>query len=329
MPPVDSEVEEKDETANFIVESSDNPADRQQAAETPEAGSPEEKAAEEAAAASETGGEAGDEVKPGDDATADAGEKKQRSAQKRIDKITREKGDVSRELEKTQRERDDLKKQLEGKAEPKADPKEVKLEEPKSENFDSYDLYLDAMDAYEKRVNEQKPAPEAKAEPAKEEPKKDDDTPEGESPLTDAQLTARDVVRENIAARMEEDGAKEMYPDLEAVLEDKEVPFTGEVIEAIAECEDPVKVMYHLGKNKDLAKEIAGKTPVQIGKAIANLDSTVAAKPPKPKQIPQADSPIEPVKGSDVPKKAVADMSFSEHEAYMNEQEQQGVGWGG
>lgn len=325
MDPVEEKTVEE-QTTNFIVETSDDPADRQQANEEPK---PDAEDPAKASGADDGKGDGSDpDKKSGDDPTADAGDKKHRSAQKRIDKVVREKGDVSRELEKTQRENADLKKQLEGKAEPKAEPEKVKLEEPKSESFESYDDYLLAMDAYEKRVNEQKPEPEAKAEPAKAEPKKDEATPEGEPPLTDAQLTARDVVRESIAARMEEDGAKEMYPDFDKVTGDEDVPFTGEVIEAIAECEDPVKVMFHLATHKDLAKEIAGKTPVQIGKAIASLDSTVAAKPPKPKQIPQAGDPIEPVKGSDVPKKGPSGSSYADHEAYMNEQEQEGAGGG-
>ena len=87
------------------------------------------------------------------------------------------------------------------------------------------------------------------------------------------------------------------------------------MLEALSECDDPAKVMYHLGQNKDLAAQIAGKTPAQQMREIAKLDLTITSKPKKPTKITNAPDAITPVSGTDSQKKAESEMSFAEFEA--------------
>ena len=94
------------------------------------------------------------------------------------------------------------------------------------------------------------------------------------------------------------------------------------MLEALAECDDPAKVMYHLGQNKDVATEISKGSAAQQMRAILKLDMSVnKAPPPKPIKTTEAPNPIQPVKGSDTQKKSLQDQSFAEYEKEMNERE--------
>ena len=110
--------------------------------------------------------------------------------------------------------------------------------------------------------------------------------------MTDSQKTALAVISEQVENSDTPD-------DFEAVALSPDLPITGEMLEALAECDNPTKVMYHLGKNSDLAAGIAAKTSAQQMREIAKLDMTIGSKPPKPIKTTEAPDPISPVKGSD------------------------------
>ena len=109
--------------------------------------------------------------------------------------------------------------------------------------------------------------------------------------------------------------------DYEKVAYADDVQITGEMLEALAECEDPAKVIYHLGKNKDIAAEIASGSTAQQMRKIAQLELSIGSKPAKPVKQTKAPTPISPVKASDAQKKPVSKMSFSEYEDYRNSKE--------
>lgn len=298
-----------DDTSAFVATSSDAPEPAQvtehdvPATKEVEAASGESEAKEEA-----EGKQDEEQVKAGEsndsDTTAEQEGKKPRSAQKRIDKVVREREDAKRELEAAQRRI----QELEAKKEANTDNQG---KEPVESDFETYDDYLTALDKYDSSAQD---------EPKGEEPANKDDQTSDSSQLTDAQRTAMGIIGEKTA------DAADKHPDFEKVALAPEVPITGDMLEALAECDDPATVMMHLGNNKDLATEIAGKSPAQQMREIAKLDLTVSYTPPKPIKTTQAADPISPVSGSDAQQKPVHEMSFKEHEAHMNELERKSTG---
>lgn len=303
----------QDETAGFVVTSSDTPeaspepqeAQQQEEQANSEAADTEGKWPEAKAEGKETEGKEQDD--PGTDTAADHDKgKKPNRVQKRIDQVVREREDERRKNEALQREIDELKKGKQQKPEAKQD------KEPVESDFETYDDYLDALDAYDKQQSEES-KPEQKADKA-------DTQDEPQSELSDNQKTAMAVIKEAV-------DSADKPEDFEAVALNPEVPITGDMLEALAECEDPTKVMYHLGKNKDLAADIAAGSPAQQARAIAKLDLTVDSKPPKPTKTTQAPDPISPVGGSDAQQKDVSEMSFAEYEEAMNKKERSRKSW--
>ncbi|MEY8206114.1 MAG: hypothetical protein RPR40_13705 [Bermanella sp.] len=303
-----------DETASFVTATSDAP---QVEAIEPEAKEPAPAKAEpEAKEVESKQPEATPEQNPependGGDTPAEPAPKKARSAQKRIDKVVREREDTKRENEALQRRVAELEGKQAEKPEAKKTPEQV---EPKEDDFESYDEYLDAVDKFEK----QEPAKENKPNTAEPNNPQAPDNAEQSTDLTDSQKTAMAVIKEAVA-----DADKP--EDFDAIALNPEVPITGDMLEALAECDDVAKVMYALGNDTELAAAIAGKTPAQQMRAIAKLDMAEAApaKPAKPNKQTNAPDPITPVGGSDAQQKSIDDMSFSEYEAHQNKIEQE------
>jgi hypothetical protein len=299
-----SEAVNQDETSDFVCESEDTivveaksqEVDRKEEPASSKGDNAEDKASEEVEAKADTKTDSTDND---DDSTGtntaaeDDKANKPNGVQKRIDKVVREREDAKRENEALTKRI----KELEGN---KPDKDKDQAKEPVESDFETYDKYLDALDEFDKQ-----PDRKAVKEPATD--KKDTES-QDEAELTASQKTALAVTLERVSA-----AAKPA--DFEAVAFNPDIPVTGEMLEALSECDDPAKVLYHLGQNKDLAAEIAGKTAVQQARAIAMLDLTVTGKPNKPTKITNAPDVIDPVGGSDSQKKAHSEMSFSEFEA--------------
>jgi hypothetical protein len=231
----------------------------------------------------------------GDNTTADDSKPKKRDGyQKSIDRVTRQREDVKRENEALKREMEELK----GKQNKPEDKGEIK--EPVEDDFETYDKYLDALDKFDKQ-------PDQKGEKEIATEKKDTDS-QAAGELTDSQKTAMAITQERV-------DSADKPEDFDAVALSPDVDITGDMLEALAECDDPAKVMYHLGKNKDLATQIANKTPAQQMREIAKLDLAKPSKPDKPTKLTKAPDAIDPVNGSDSQKKSHTEMSFAEFEA--------------
>lgn len=289
----------QDETSSFVTTSNDY----QEVTNIPQEGATEEQASSEVGATEgDKGVIEGDLDNSGTDAAAEPDKpKKVNGVQKRIDQVVRERENKARENERLK----ERIAELEGKTEIEGD----KSGEPKEADFETYDLYLDALDAFD---NKQTKAAPDKAPAKADEPQ--------QSTLTDNQKTAMAVIRESVELA-------DKPADFEAVALNPEVPITGDMLEALAECDDPAKVMYHLGQNKDLAAEIAAGSAAQQMRAIAKLDMTVTSKPPKPTKITNAPEPINPISGSGALEKPLSEMSFSEYETKMNKQAQKRNSW--
>lgn len=292
------------ETDNFVVVNSDAPvAPVEESKQVEESPAKDSEGTSELETTDESGAE--EEGTTSEDTTGEEEKGEQQEAdkpksrtQKRIDKITRQREDERRKNEQLQRQVDELTKGKQG---------DSKNEDAPSEgDFDTYDEYLTALDEYDSKSDQQAEDKTSKA-----------DDQEGESTLTDSQKTAQGILREKIG-----DGI-DKYENFEEVALSEDVAITGEMVEALADCDDPLKVMYHLGQNKEQAAEIAGKTPIQQAREIAKLDLTVKVTPPKPNKTTTAADPISPVHGSDSQQKAISDMSFREYEEHQNKVEQE------
>ena len=282
---------DQDETSGFVVESSDMPE-----VETAPQEETEEEQANSETVESE-GDDNSDDGKESDSSAEDTSEehaeevKPANGVQKRINKVVKEREDAKRENEALQKRI----KELEG------NNSDQDVKEPVESDFDTYDQYLDALDKYDSTAETKEPAKDSENDK-----QKDTST---DNTLTDSQRSAMEVIRETI-------GSAENKPsDFEAIALNPEVPITGEMLEALAECDDPAKVMYHLGKNKDTAESIANKSPAQQMREIAKLDLTVKVSPPKPVKTTNAPDPISPVNGSEQQTKSDSEMSFAEFEA--------------
>ena len=228
-----------------------------------------------------------------DTAAEDDKTNKSNGVQKRIDKVVRQREEAKRENEALKRENEELK----GKSKPE-DKGENK--EPVEDDFETYDKYLDALDKFDKQ-KDQVITKDVELD-------NKDNNSEVEEELTSSQKTALAITQERVASA-------DKPEDFDAVALNPDIPITGEMLEALSECDDPAKVMYHLGQNKDLAAQIAGKTPAQQMREIAKLDLTITSKPKKPTKITNAPDAITPVSGTDSQKKAESEMSFAEFEA--------------
>ena len=294
------------ETANFTVTNSDMPTVEPKA-------EPEVKADDKTPAKTDDGEVSGDkpkeeakkeENKTSDDATAgsdttddDTKPKGKGRFQKRITKVVREREELRTKSESLEARN----KELEAKLATRQD----KLDEPKEGDFDTYDEYLDAVDKHENSSSTESEKPEPKPEV------KENDKGE----LSESQKSALAVIQENTQ------DAKETYPDFDDVALAKDVDITGDMLEALAECDDPAKVMYQLGKDKTLATEIANKSAKQQFREIMRLDLSVKVKPEKPVNKSNAAEPITPVAGSDSKTKSASEESFTEYEARRNKEE--------
>jgi len=283
---------EVSETENFVTTSTDVPVVEEPASQDEATPSTEEQSGEVVNSSDKAAG---------DDATAEINEepKAKSKSQKRIDRLVREREEAKRESERLQAELDK-----------RNEKPEASTSEPQEGDFDTYDEYLEAVDKFDNSSDSpgttEKPAEQSAAEEQQ------------ASTLSDSQKTAMEVLREKTSS------AADTYSDFNEVALANDVVITGDMIEGLAECEDPAKIMMHLGQNKELSAEIANKSPAQQMVALARLDMTVKVTPIKPANNSKTADPISPVKGSDVHETPLAEQSFSDYEKTMNERERKG-----
>lgn len=82
------------------------------------------------------------------------------------------------------------------------------------------------------------------------------------------------------------------------------------VMEAVLDSDKPTDLLHFLGKNPDLASELEGLTPAQLGRRIARIESQMAEEA-KPKTS-AAPKPLQPVRGSASDNDLRSDLSTEE-----------------
>ena len=75
----------------------------------------------------------------------------------------------------------------------------------------------------------------------------------------------------------------------------------------------PEALMAHLGKNLDLAEELADLTPIQLAKKLGRIEDSLART--STLRNSTAPTPLEAVRGSGPATKSLDDMSFEEYSA--------------
>jgi hypothetical protein len=192
---------------------------------------------------------------------------------------------LEKRLAKERRKREDLERRAQvaeelalkmRQSEPKAP---VSDGEPKREQFESYEAYIEARAEWKA---EQKVSERWKAERERE---------AREKAHTEARTTA-----ESFRKRIQE-STKEI-PDIVDVIETSQAPITEIMAQAIRLSDVGPKLLYHLAKNPDEAERIAALPLVQQAKEIGRLEATADLTPKK--QASRAPQPISPVGGKQV-----------------------------
>lgn len=169
-----------------------------------------------------------------------------------------------------------------------AQERPVAVEVPKPEQFKTPDEYVEALADYkaDRKIAQQK--------------------------ATEQQTKVVSVFEERV------DQAREKYSDFDAVAFSENVRITDAMAEVIQESEIGPEVAYHLGKNPDEARRIAGLPPLAQAREIGKIEASLSANPPA-KKVTSAPEPIKPV-GSRAANPAVdpsdprSDKSFSDAE---------------
>ena len=193
--------------------------------------------------------------------------RKSEKTQKRINKLTREKKEAQAETLK-------LKEQLAG---------YTKTVEPKTEDFEDYNDFINAKVEYE--VKQRTQSSEVKTS----------------QPSVDFGV----IVTQG----------KEKYSDFEQVALNNALPLTQEMAEVIGESDVAADMFYHLGKNPVELERISLLDPIHMAREIGRLE--VSLNKPKPRTT-QAPPPIKPLDDASSQPVDVSKMSMDEYAQYRN-----------
>jgi hypothetical protein len=211
-----------------------------------------------------------------------------RGVQKRIDRLTRDKYRLQAELEVVRKQA------------PQPEPQQKpETGEPKADQFKSYEEYLDARAEWkaERRVEKRL----------------------GELRET-AQRQAGQAEQEKLQSQWEKRVSEALttYDDFEEVALSPEVPISEPMMAAILRSPKGADVAYHLGKNHDLAAQIAALDPIGAAIRIGELAATLTR--PTPKKTTGAPPPINPVGGRASTSTDPAQMTDAEFAKWRREQ---------
>jgi hypothetical protein len=149
-------------------------------------------------------------------------------------------------------------------------------------------------------------------------------------PQLDPMVLAREIAhvekvteKSNEIVKVGEKSHKDFMPTVK-VLADEVGPLFDErgrpqpVMEAVMDSDKPAELLYFLGKNPDLAADLVGLSPAQLGRRIARLETQMAEQA-KPKTS-AAPRPLDPVRGGSSDTDLRSDLSTDE---WMRRREQQ------
>jgi len=133
----------------------------------------------------------------------------------------------------------------------------------------------------------------------------------------DASVSAQNARQELFRAKL--DAARDRIPELqESIKTFANLPVTPESAEIIADSDKAAELAHWLGSNPDQAIEISRMSPVNQGRALAQIEHRVTLPS---KKVTQAPAPIPKLKPASAPQsKSAAEMTASEYVAYRTAQ---------
>lgn len=234
------------------------------------------------------------EVEAEDTAEDSSAEPKKKSkVQERIDELTAKRREAEREAQYWREQ-----------AEKSVKPEKAKIEkEPVKPNFDDFSDIADYEAAVEKYASDKAAYQEQLVIKRQTELQKQ---------FEEQQKAA------TFAAKSTEFAAR--HPDFYAVVQNPELPISDTMAEAIRSSDRGPELAYHLGKNPELAAQIAG-LPVNIQyMTLGRLEATLTSPTPQPVSMTKAPPPVKPIGSKALVEKAPEDMSYSEYRAWRMKQ---------
>jgi len=216
---------------------------------------------------------------------------KPKGVQKRIDELTREKYDEKRKRELAEQKLDELKKQ--SVATPASD-------KPKLDDFETIEAFNEAL--FDWKIEEREKATQAEA------------SLKGQA---DQSATIQATVEASVGYLLKVGADK--YPDFQAVA--GQVPpavMNDDMLIALGEIGKGADVAYYLGKNPAEAATLVNLSPVQLGRAIAKIESSLVE--PSVNTPTKAPEPIKASGNRASAEKDPAKMSDSEFAAWRRKQ---------
>lgn len=133
----------------------------------------------------------------------------------------------------------------------------------------------------------------------------------------EAQRRSQAARQELFRAKLE--AARDRIPDLEqSVQRFAQLPVTPDSAEIIADSPKAAEIAHYLGNHPDIAHEIAGMSPVNQGRAIAQIENRVSLPA---KRVSQAPPPAPKLKPAAAPQaKDPSEMTAAEYVAWRNKQ---------
>ncbi len=204
------------------------------------------------------------------------GEPEKDNLQKRFDEMTAEKWALTRDMEERDRRIAELEKKIKEGDVARTGPQTTEGV-PQRIDFDSDEAYVDALTDYKL---EQKLARE----------RENQNTERAEQQKQERQTSLR--------SKLAEGGAK--HEDFAQIAYQTPFSYTPQMLDVMAELENPADVAYYLGKNHAAGHEIASLTsPVSVAMKLGQIEQMVkvAANAPEPKAVTSTPAPSEPTGG--------------------------------
>jgi hypothetical protein len=212
----------------------------------------------------------GEAITPPADAAAE--KPKKSGIQERINELTRQRHDKERDLEAAQQETAYWKSQAIQK--PQEATAQAPTGRPTSENFDSYEDYLEALSDF--KVDQRLSAQSA----------------EREQQEFRQQFTAKQKVFNERAEKLDVDDFVEVVYDPDAL-------YSEDMVRIAMDSEQGPELLYYLGKNPAELSRISAMTPGQAGRELGRLEASLSLPPAKTKS--SAPNPINPISGGGEP----------------------------
>lgn len=219
--------------------------------------------------------------------------KKKSKVQERIDELTAKRREAEREAQY-------WREQAEKSIKPEKANVDVEPVKPKFDDFSDIDEYEAAVEKYasDKAVYQESQVIKRQTELQKQ--------------FEEQQRAA------TFAAKSAEFAAR--HPDFYAAVQNPNLTISNEMAEAIRSSDRGPELAYHLGKNPELAEQIAALPASLQYMTLGKLEASLTAPTPPAVPMTKAPAPVKPIGSKALVEKAPEDMSYSEYRAWRMKQ---------